>query len=345
MRFPIAFLPALIAIPALAEPPAVVADIAPVHALLAQVMAGVATPQLLLEQNADPHAVQLRPSQARMLAGADLLVWVGPDLSPWLEGIVETEVAEDIALTALPATHLRDFGAADDDHDHEAGAGEEHDAAEMDHGHADDADHDHANAGQAEEVDHDHDEADDHAEADDHGHSHTGIDPHAWLSTENARVWVGVFAETLAERDPDNAESYRANAETALAGLDALDAQIEARLAGHQGAEIVTFHQALGYFTDQFGIEVAGSVRPGDASAPSAAAVDALRDLVAEHGIVCAFAEPAYDPGLLDAISQGAGLRVGVLDPTGALQPVGPGHYAATLSGIANSIAECLEAE
>ncbi|MEZ5722850.1 MAG: hypothetical protein R3D59_15540 [Paracoccaceae bacterium] len=40
------------------------------------------------------------------------------------------------------------------------------------------------------------------------------------------------------------------------------------RLAGHQGAEIVTFHEAFGYFVEEFGIEVVGSVRPGDASAP-----------------------------------------------------------------------------
>ena len=72
--------------------------------------------------------------------------------------------------------------------------------------------------------------------------------------------------------------------------------------------------------------------------------LDALRDLVAEHGVSCAFAEPAYDPGLLDAIAGGTGLRIGTLDPTGSTQPVGPGQYAATLEGIAVSIADCLEA-
>ncbi|MCB1358787.1 MAG: zinc ABC transporter substrate-binding protein [Maritimibacter sp.] len=340
MRFPFALLPnmiagpiagliaGLIAGPALAEPPRVVADIAPVHALLSQVMEGVATPDLLLEQNADPHAVQLRPSQARMLAGADLFVWVGPELSPWLAGIVESEVAEDIALTAHPATHLRELGEAGTDHAEEA--------------HGDAADHDDDTAA----PDHDdHGEADE-AQAEDagHDHAHTGVDPHVWLSTENARAWLGVFAETLAARDPENAAAYRANAGEAVAELDALDARIGGRLAAHQGAEIVTFHAAFGYFTEEFGIEVAGSVRPGDASAPSAAALDALRDLVADHGVECAFAEPAYDPGLLDAIAGGTGLRIGTLDATGSAQPQGPGQYAATLEGIAVAIAECLEA-
>ena len=344
MRFPIALLPTLItglvAGPALAEPPAVVADIAPVHALLSQVMDGVATPQLLLEQNADPHAVQLRPSQARMLAGADLLVWVGPELSPWLEGIVGTEGTEDLVLTALPETHLRTFGGEDADHGDDAGHDDHGGADEADHEHEDDGDHDHAGATGADETQADETQAEEAG----HDHAHTGVDPHVWLSTGNARAWLGVFAETLAARDPENAAAYRANAQDAVAELDALDARIAARLAAHQGAEIVTFHAAFGYFTEAFGIEVVGSVRPGDASAPSAAALDALRDLVAEHGVECAFAEPAYDPGLLDTIAGGTGLRIGTLDATGSTQVPGPGQYAATLEGIAVAIAECLEA-
>ena len=360
MRLSPLLLSALVAGPAFAEPPKVVADIAPVHALLSQVMAGVAEPQLLLEQNADPHAVQLRPSQARMLADADLLVWVGPVLSPWLEGIVATEGTDNLALTGHPATQLRTFGDAEDthaehdEHDHDDGEqeGEDHDDGDHADGDHDDADHDDgamadgdaADAGADHAEDHDPAEGEDPAESDDHGHSHSGIDPHVWLSTENARIWLDVFADTLAARDPEHAETYRENAVRAAAELDALDARIQDRLAGHQGAEIVTFHEAFGYFVEEFGIEVVGSVRPGDASAPSAAALDALRDLVAEHGVSCAFAEPAYDPGLLDAIAGGTGLRIGTLDPTGSTQPVGPGQYAATLEGIAVSIADCLEA-
>jgi len=67
-----------------AESPKVVTDIAPVHSLVAQVMEGVDTPDLLLEAGGDPHHMALRPSQARALAQADLVIWVGPALTPWL---------------------------------------------------------------------------------------------------------------------------------------------------------------------------------------------------------------------------------------------------------------------
>jgi len=64
--------------------PRVLADLPAVHSLVARVMAGVGTPGLLLDAGADPHDFQLRPSTARALAAADLVFWVGPDLTPGL---------------------------------------------------------------------------------------------------------------------------------------------------------------------------------------------------------------------------------------------------------------------
>ena len=307
---------ALFTTPALAEAPRVVVDIAPVHALVAQVMEGVAEPYLLLAQDANPHAVQLKPSQARMLSQADLVIWVGPDLSPWMEtALGSLGEADQIVLMEHPATALREFAPIG------------HDA------HADDDHHD----------DHDHDAHDDGHDEDEHAHDHGDTDPHVWMSVDNARAWVGAFAEELVAHDPDNAATYRANAERADAGLGDLIGRIEARLAPHQGSEIITFHASFGYFADRFGIEIAGSVRPGDATTPSARAIAELEEIVADHGVECAFAEPAFDPGLLESIAGDTGLRIGTLDPTGALQAPGPGHYAATLYAAADSIATCLE--
>jgi len=64
--------------------PQVVADIRPVHALAAQVMAGVGAPGLLAQDGASPHGMTLRPSQAAMLGEAELIVGVGPALTPWV---------------------------------------------------------------------------------------------------------------------------------------------------------------------------------------------------------------------------------------------------------------------
>ena len=60
--------PASLAGPALADPPRVVATIAPVHSLVAQVMQGVGEPVLLLPPEVSEHDYALRPSDARAIA-------------------------------------------------------------------------------------------------------------------------------------------------------------------------------------------------------------------------------------------------------------------------------------
>jgi zinc transport system substrate-binding protein len=132
MRYTISFLLASAALTtaALAEPPQVVTDIPPVQSLVAMVMEGVAVPSLLLPKGASEHAYQLRPSQAAEIAGADLVVWIGPELTPWLDGALDTrpEDAASLALLAAEGTALRDYG----------------DAGGHDHGDHDDEGHDHS---------------------------------------------------------------------------------------------------------------------------------------------------------------------------------------------------------
>jgi zinc transport system substrate-binding protein len=65
--------------------PNVVVSIAPVHSLVAGVMAGVGESKLLVPANASPHAFSLRPSNARALARADIVFHVGGGLEPFLD--------------------------------------------------------------------------------------------------------------------------------------------------------------------------------------------------------------------------------------------------------------------
>lgn len=90
MRYIItAALTSLLAVPAIADVPRVITDIAPVHALVAQVMGDLGTPELLLDRGASEHSFQLKPSQAAGLADAGLVVWIGPELTPWLDRALE----------------------------------------------------------------------------------------------------------------------------------------------------------------------------------------------------------------------------------------------------------------
>lgn len=120
LRAPGLILALLAAAPALAGPPKVVADTPVTQSLAAQVMEGIASPELLLPQGATPHDAQLRPSQVRALTEADLILWIGPELTPWLTRALDSagSGAEAISLLHLPETRRRPVpgGTAIDPH-------------------------------------------------------------------------------------------------------------------------------------------------------------------------------------------------------------------------------------
>lgn len=70
--------------------PTVVVSIAPLHSLAAAIMVGVGAPKLLLERRTSPHDTTLRPSQARALARADLVLWVGPELERFMVTLLQS---------------------------------------------------------------------------------------------------------------------------------------------------------------------------------------------------------------------------------------------------------------
>jgi zinc transport system substrate-binding protein len=76
----LAFLPARAA-----SGPGVVTDIPPVHSLVARVLGGEGAVTMLVPAGQSPHDHALRPSEARALGAADLVVIVGGGLTPWLD--------------------------------------------------------------------------------------------------------------------------------------------------------------------------------------------------------------------------------------------------------------------
>lgn len=301
MRMMLSTLALMVASPAVAQPPQVVADTPITASLVRQVAGDLAQVRILLPQGASAHHHQMRPSDARGLQDAGLLVWTGPELTPWLNRAAASVAADVVQLQLLdvPSTHLRSF-AGDHGHDHE-------------HGH-------------------------------DHDHGHDAADPHAWLDPANARLWLAAIAETLAQADPGNAETYAQNAEAADERLADLDAQIQARLAPHRDADFVVFHDAYGYFTDHFGLRPAIAVSLGDASTPSAARLSEIRNHIAATGAACAFPEYGSDPRLVQVVIDGTPVRMGAeLAPEGGMLEPGPDLYQQTLTKLADGLADCLE--
>ena len=274
---------------ALAEVPRVVTDIPAVHSLTAQVIGDLGDPVLLVTGAADPHYVLLRPSQARALARADVVIWVGPGLTPWLDQSLASLApnAHVVSLLDLPATQSRKF-------DQRAEIGD------------------------------------------------NGIDPHAWLDPENARVWLDAIAATLSGADPDNQATYRANAALAALEIDTLLEESRRTLARFQDKNLIFAHDAYGYFTARFGLQIAGVLADGDAAKPGAAHLRKIRQLLQSGSVACAFGEPQQNPALLRTLLQDTAIPTAVLDPAGTRIRPGPDLYGELIRNLALGIADCI---
>jgi zinc transport system substrate-binding protein len=374
--FSLSFAAILLGSSAWADVPKVAADIAPVHSLVARVMQGVGEPALIVAPGASPHEYNLRPSEATTLQDAELVFWVSPDLTPWLQdaigtlagGASVTELLESEGTLELPIREGALFEAhahgekakAEKDHDHESHGDHDHEAhAEKanhdahdghdhdDHGHEKHAavegqgheGHDHEGHDHEEHASHDHDHSDDHGHE---GHGHGAYDPHAWLSPANAAAWLNTIAAQLSAADPDNAGTYFANAAAGREELTALNDEINAILEPVRGRNFIVFHDAYQYFEAAFDFPASGAISISDASDPSPARIAEIQARVVEQGVSCVLSEPQFAPGIVAAVMDGADVNTGVLDPLGSDLEPGPDLYTNVLRNLARALADCL---
>jgi zinc transport system substrate-binding protein len=291
---------------AMSDTPKVAADISPVHSLVSRVMLGVGTPDLIVQAGASPHGYTLRPSEAKALQDAQVVFWMGESLSPWMEGALDTLSSDAIIITLLERdeTILMEF--------REGALFEEHD--DDDHG---DEKHD------------------------DDGHG--SYDPHAWLSPDNARIWLNLIASQLSIVDPENAGTYFANAAAARLEIEALTTEVNSLLEPIRGKKFIVFHDAYQYFEKAFDLSASGAISLGDASKPSPARIAEIQGRIQEESIDCVLSEPQFNKGLVATVVAGSNAKTSVIDPLGVELTPGLDLYSELIRNMTKTLVNCFE--
>lgn len=147
------------------------------------------------------------------------------------------------------------------------------------------------------------------------GHGHGEVDPHIWHDVQHATVMVANVRDGLVAADPANAATYRANAAAYLAELNALDAEVFARVEAlpEDRRKLVTTHDTFGYFADRYGFEVLGTALGSvttEAADPSAGEIAALVEEIRASGVPAIFAENIANPDLMRRIADEAGVEL-----------------------------------
>jgi zinc transport system substrate-binding protein len=291
---------------------AVVASIKPVHALVAAVMAGVGTPGLLVKGASSPHDYSLRPSDARALDGAQVVFWVGDGLETFL-GKPLAALAGDarvVALSAAPGVELLPT--------REGGIWEGHDQVAAE---AEGAEAEHADA-----------------------RAHGQLDMHVWLDPHAAAAMAHAIVAALSAADPDHAAVYQRNGGELRAQLEDLDRSLGARLEPVADRPFVVFHDAYHYLESRYGLNALGAIAVDPRRRPGARRLAEIRDRLQELDAACVFAEPQFEPALVDTVIEGTGASKGVLDPLGAALDAGPDHYFRLMDNLAAALTGCLGA-
>lgn len=335
----------LSSVSARADVPKVVATIVPIHSLAASVMQGVGTPELLLPGGASPHAYSMKPSDARKLRQANVIFWVGPNIESFLTKPIKTlgrnakvvELEDAKTVVRLP---LREGGVWEGhDHDHHDDHGDHKGHGHKGHGH-DHKGHDHGKK-DAKHDDHDH-KGHGHGKKDAKHDDHDEVDAHIWLDPRNAAAIVQIMADTLATADPANAARYRANAAATKRRLSALENTTRRRLAPVRNKRYIVFHDAYQYFEKRFGLAAAGSITISPERAPGPRRLYEIRKRILDGKVVCVFAEPQFQPRVVQTVIRGTSAKAGVLDPLGANLTPGPNAYFQLQNNLAASLVSCL---
>lgn len=147
------------------------------------------------------------------------------------------------------------------------------------------------------------------------GHDHgDGPNPHLWVAPAGAQLMVQNIAAGLEAADAKDAATIRANAEAYLAKLDELTEWIESNIETVPEAErmIVTNHDALEYFAEQFHVTQVGTIIPSwdDAAEPSAADLDSLIAAMKANGVKAIFCETQLSPATAETIASQTGAKV-----------------------------------
>lgn len=309
-----------------ADAPNVVVSIKPLHSLVTAVMEGVGEPKLIVDGAASPHSFNLRPSNAKDLQGANIIFWLGNDFESFLEKPLSTLGGNAVYIKLSDTPNLTKLEMR------EGGAFEAHD-----HSHGEEHEHEDEHADNKGVHDHSHDD-----DAHDHAHDHDETDLHLWLDPKNAIEMTKHIARILAAHDAVNAEAYNKNADAYVAQIEELTSAINEELKDVKDKPFIVFHDAYQYYENAFGLKAAGSITINPENAPGAERIEELREKVKEAGVSCIFAEPQFEPKVIQVIAEGVDVKTETLDPEATTLEPSKTLYLDTLKNITTSFKACL---
>lgn len=168
------------------------------------------------------------------------------------------------------------------------------------------------------------------------------FDGDLWLDPRNARAIAAAVTARLGAADPAHAGRYTSNAAKLYQGLDALDASLQQQLGPVASSRFLVYRDNYQYLEQRYRLSAAGAVLGATGEPPGPIRMEAVRRQIKLSHARCVFGEPDSPEELIDAVTDGLGVRTGVLDPEGVALKPGPDLYFDLMNGLLGSLRKCL---
>ncbi|MCG9553336.1 zinc ABC transporter substrate-binding protein ZnuA [Vibrio sp. Isolate31] len=174
------------------------------------------------------------------------------------------------------------------------------------------------------------------------GHHHGSHDPHFWLGIDQVAVAAKYISDKLIETDPDNAMAYQENLDSFLIALEEKKQSIREQLASVKDKGYYVFHDAYGYYEEEFGLNNLGHFTVSPERKPGAKSLIAIKKTIVRENVQCVFSEPQFTPAVIESVTRGSHAKQGQLDPIGSTVEVKSGSYFDFLQQLTDSYTSCL---
>ncbi len=257
----------------------IVTTFLPVHLFTKAVVGDTGEVEILISPGTEVHDYQATPDDAKLLAQADVLVENGLGMEEFLSALVANAGNSQLQqITSSKGIEVIEEEEEEDEHGH--------------HGHHDE---------------HGHDE-------EKHGHHHEEGNPHVWLDPVLAQQQVANIRDELIEINPNNADSYRSNADSYIQQLQELDNEFQQRLAPVKGCKFITFHDAFPYLAQRYGLQQEAIIEiPEDSITPKD--IRRLQQAANQYEVKALFTEPGIEDKRIQQISSDLNLPLEAIDP------------------------------
>jgi zinc/manganese transport system substrate-binding protein len=150
-------------------------------------------------------------------------------------------------------------------------------------------------------------------EENENGKTEKKIDPHAWQSIANAKIYTANIRDALIAADPAGRKVYAENATDFIRRLNDVEKEVKAAIAKihPDKRRVITTHDAFGYFASAYGIEFIAPQGVSTESEPSAKDVARIIRQIREEKIPAVFLENISDPRLMQQIANETGAKIG----------------------------------